>query len=248
MKYGRFLVLGDLHLDQSTAGVDRFEDGAAALGAAVAKAIELQVDAFIFPGDLADPHTARAHRAAAELAKAQAELRRNLVLPIFLAGNHDVVEDGSGSSVLDALAHSELGLVLTRPRMLTIHSLRLRSARSRPVCTLIALPFTPSSHNYDPDAWVRALPPPQDPTLPVLVVGHLNLEGITVGSETTEMPRGRDVFWPLEALRERFPGALLVGGHYHAAQEYQGVHIVGSAARLRFDERDNEPGYLVLEV
>jgi len=63
------------------------------------------------------------------------------------------------------------------------------------------------------------------------------------------MPRGRDVFWPLDALREVCPDALLVGGHHHRRQIYRGVQVVGAlAGPLVFGEEDLRPGYLVLEL
>lgn len=238
----KIVVIGDLHLDQSTAGVDRFVDGSTVLDRAVHHAKELKATAFIFTGDLSDPHTSRSHRAVAKLAHAVADLKKAGTWSILLAGNHDVIEDGSGGCVMDALRWSDQCTVAARPGFFPLIDHKLQ----RVACRVLALPFTPSSHNYDPDAYVRSLQDPGD--LPVLVIGHLNLDGIAVGSETTEMPRGRDVFWPITALNECFPKALRVGGHYHAPQVFKGVNIVGSAVRLRFDERGNSPGYLVLEV
>ena len=83
---------------------------------------------------------------------------------------------------------------------------------------------------------------------PVIIAGHLNLEGITAGSETTKMPRGREVYWPLDAIRECFPDALVLGGHYHERQLYQGVQIIGSLARLTFGEEDTQPAFIEVEV
>lgn len=241
----KFVCISDLHLDQSTAGVDRYEDGSRALDAAADHACKIDADALIFCGDLSDPHTVRVHRALRKLAEVVHRLMGEGIDTIMLAGNHDVIEDGSGGCILDVLSWGD-GFVLARPQVLRYARSSRTMLKGNHLCNLVALPFTPTSANYDPAEFVRGME--LDPKLPTLVVGHLNLEGITVGSETTEMPRGRDVFWPLQALRERCPDALLVGGHYHAAQVYQGVHIVGSAVRLRFDEKDNEPGFLVLEV
>jgi DNA repair exonuclease SbcCD nuclease subunit len=92
----KIVVLGDLHLDQSTAGVDRFADGSTVLERAVRHAQELKAMAFVFLGDLSDPHTSRSHRAVATLARAVADLKKAGTWSILLVGNHDVIEDGSG--------------------------------------------------------------------------------------------------------------------------------------------------------
>lgn len=248
----RLVAVSDLHLDQSTAGVDRFDDVKHVLDQAVEHAIEIKADAFAFCGDLTDPHTVRSHRSVDALAEASARLKAHDVMVIMIAGNHDVIEDGSGRTVLDSLKHMDIGHVITEPcvRELVTESPVMVCGKPRIIdlCTLIALPFTPTSHNYDPDAFIRSLTGDNRATGKVLVIGHLNLEGITPGSETTDMPRGRDVYWPLEALRELYPEAMLLGGHYHTPQVFEGVHIVGSAARLRFDEANNDPGFIVLEV
>jgi hypothetical protein len=111
----------------------------------------------------------------------------------------------------------------------------------------VALPFAPRSHAYDPGEFVRSAPCPSSQR--VLVLGHLNLEGIEPGSETTDLPRGREVLFPLEACGEVYGGrALLLNGHYHRRQSYKGVQIPGSLERLTFGEAANAPGYLVVDV
>lgn len=246
------VAISDLHLDVNTAGVERFTDVSHTLRSAAQYAITHKADAFIFVGDLTDPQTSRSHRSVAELADVLHQLDRAQVQTLCIAGNHDVVEDGSGSCVLDVLRHVGGTLVHTRPSYHTLRSMSRGRGMERPICRLMALPFTPTSANYDPGEFVIECATAEltalQPELPLLVVGHLNLEGITVGSETTEMPRGRDVFWPLQELAIHHPDAFLLGGHYHTPQVYNGVTIIGSAARLRFDERDNEPGFLVLEI
>jgi hypothetical protein len=82
----------------------------------------------------------------------------------------------------------------------------------------------------------------------VIVIGHLMLEGIAPGSETTDMARGRDVFLPVAALRAAFPDCVICNGHYHTAQTYKTVHIPGSLIRLTKGEIGNVPGYLIVDV
>lgn len=238
------IVISDLHGDQSTAGVDRFEDVHRALATATDYAIDHEVDAFFFLGDLADPNTTRVHRSLDMLGGAIARLKEEKIMSVCLAGNHDVIEDGSGRTILDVLRWVEGGPVITEPGVYTL------GLRSKEVFNVVALPFTPLARHYDPVKVVDNLDLDEPPLgiFPELVIGHLNLKGITLGSESVDMPRGRDIFWPTEALRRRLPNALWLGGHYHTPQEFDGVKIVGSAVRLRFDEKDNSPGFMEIEI
>ncbi len=238
----KLVCVSDLHLDQSTAGVDRFDDICRAIDQSVDAAIEMEADAYLMCGDLTDPNTVRSHRAVAKAIEVQRVLEANDIKTLFVAGNHDVIEDGSGMTTLSPIAATGRGYVFEAPIMLTA-GMNLGSV------VLIALPFTATSHDYDPDAFIRKCAESGDfDNRPVLIVGHLNLEGISPGSETTDMPRGRNVYWPMDAINECFPDATVIGGHYHTPQEYNGVTIIGSMVRLRFDERDNTPGYIVVEV
>ena len=239
----KIVVVSDLHLDQSTAGVDRFLDSAVVLRSAGAYAASRKADALVFNGDLCDPHTARAHRSLETLAEVVSMLHAVNIPTFLLPGNHDVIEDGSGRTVLDVFRWMDGAALRDEPGA---HVFEGPYSCSR--CNVIWLPFTPSSRAYDPDEFIRSLVLEERDVIPTVVFGHLNLEGIVPGSETTDMPRGRDVYWPLKALRECFPNAFLVGGHYHTPQVFEGVHVVGSGARLRFDEKDNEVGFMVLEV
>lgn len=232
------IATSDWHLDASTAGVDRYEDTCGAIDDSVEAAIAIKADVYLMGGDLTDPNTVRSHRAVAKALQVQRQCHEAGIEPVFVAGNHDVIEDGSGFTTLSPLARTGFGPVFERPTMQKLQC----------GLTFIALPFTATSHEYDPDEFIRKCAEAGEHDAPVLIGGHLNLEGISAGSETKDMPRGRDVFWPLEAIAECFPNAMLVGGHYHAPQEYKGVHIIGSTARLRFDECDNENGFMVVEV
>ena len=77
------------------------------------------------------------------------------------------------------------------------------------------------------------------------------LPGIHPGSETEDMPRGREVLFPGEQTR----GAVArMNGHYHARQTHglgdggPDVIIPGSLARLGFGEESNEPGFLLVDT
>jgi hypothetical protein len=114
---------------------------------------------------------------------------------------------------------------------------------------IIVLPFPASHSMYDPADVIHEY---GDGELKkadrVVVIGHLSLSGAKMGSESADMARGRAIEWPIAAIKEYWPDAIMVGGHYHRQQTCNGVIFPGSLARLGFDEETNEPGYLILEV
>lgn len=225
-------MIGDLHLDAVTAGLARHDEVARAMRFATEVAERAGAEVLCM-GDVCDPGTGRSHRAVAECVAVDREARERGVRWRWLTGNHDVVEDGSGTSTLEPLKRHGAE-VLDRPAVLPLGG-----------CRLLALPFVPASHGYDPAdvaAGLHTLEPQ-----PTIVAGHLSLEGAHPGSETRDMPRGRDVFWPLEQLAGLGPRVLLAGGHYHRGGVQQGVHIVGSAARLTHGEEDHSPVLLIAQ-
>ncbi len=239
----RFLLTSDFHPDATTAGFPRFADVKSAVEETVQVAIEQRVDGYFFLGDLADPDSPCAHAAAGLATWAAASLAEAGISSRWLVGNHDALEDGSGSSTLDALAGMARGFAVA----LGVRVFSKPAAEYfLPGIRLVALPYTARSHSYDPAAFVRSVVRGEDR---VLVLGHLNLEGITPGSESIDMPRGRDVVFPIEACLERWGDrALLFNGHYHQRQVHRGVQVVGSLERLTFGEADSTPGYLIVEV
>jgi hypothetical protein len=77
--------------------------------------------------------------------------------------------------------------------------------------------------------------------------------GAGVGSETLDMPRGRDLAFPLEAcaaLREAggYEKQVLLNGHFHRRIVDGPVLVPGSLARLTHGEEDHEPGFLVVDL
>lgn len=235
----RSVFSSDWHGDVITQGVDRYEEVEEGVMESVQYAKDVKADAYFFGGDLCDPHTARAHRSVMLAHRVAYELHQAGISSYWLVGNHDVIEDGSGGCTLMSLSWSNA-------TVMSLPTLFRSGGTPATALNVIALPFTPSSHSYDPVEFIEGLEIDNDD--PVLVLGHLNLKGICAGSETLDMPRGREVFWPIQALKEKFPKAILVGGHYHERQEYDGVRIIGSTARLTYGEGHHKVGYLELEI
>ena len=252
----RILATSDWHPDAKTLGHARFADVDIAVRETVDAAIDLRVDAYVFLGDLCDPDSGSAAFRCVELAMSAAlALARSGIESHWMAGNHDVIEDGSGDTTLSPLRElyrhtmqsGKNGVVYVHERPALVHLKKTRAA--------LFLPYTATSHAYQPN-WETAevLKHMLTPEEKLIVFGHLAVEGVIPGEETTEMPRGRDVLFP----RQLFPDSMadrvvLMNGHYHRQQRHRmpgfcDVHIPGAPTRFTFGEQDNTPGYLLVEV
>jgi DNA repair exonuclease SbcCD nuclease subunit len=233
----KIVVSSDWHLDARTDGVPRFDEIEQAIDRSVEVAKLEQADLYVMVGDLCDPDgwcPTRAISVAVQLYQVGID-------SIWVAGNHDVVEDGMGTTTLTPLVAADIAHhVFEQPGEI------MYSRKGKGKIHVVGLPFTPSSHAYDPVITVRRMSKPN--AYPTLVLGHLNIEGISAGSETRDMARGREVFWPIDAVRKRWPQAVCIGGHYHRAQEFKTIHIAGSLCRLRHDEEENNPSLMVIDV
>lgn len=217
--------------------MDRFDELRRAVEQTVNHAIEQEVDAYIFAGDLTDPDSgSRVFRCVETAIFAASKLKEAGIPSLWVAGNHDVIEDGRGGTTLAPLFGIENGIIRVAecPQLVTFLGLP----------SIVALPFTASCRAYDAAAKARELLE-EHGDIAGIVVGHLSVPGVIPGEETTEMPRGRDVLFPIEEVRGR--ELLLINGHYHRRQRTaDGIWIPGSLARLTFGEEDHTPGYLVL--
>jgi DNA repair exonuclease SbcCD nuclease subunit len=253
----KILVTGDWHLDARTAGFDRFEDLRGAVDWTVALAATVGVDLYVNLGDLCDPDSTRSHRAIGLACETAAKLADLGIAQVWLSGNHDVIEDGTGATTLAALAgwasSSRFAPVLRRtyrddcvfvvaqePR----HIVRFGDGQ----IDLLLLPFTPRAKAYDPATFVERIKL-SDGCRKLLVFGHLNVIGAEDGSEVEDFPRGREVVFPTDALLARFGDrCMLFNGHYHRRQTVRGVRMPGALGRLGFGEVGNPAGVLLVEV
>ncbi len=242
----KLLVISDLHLDAKTAGFPRFDDVEGAMWAAAERAIDWKADAFLCLGDVSDPDSPEMIRAICAVNRIGRELHRELIPSYWVVGNHDTLEDGHGTTVLDPVSYR----VVKTPHLVAFkrgpRTGKLTHTTGPGDKTIGFLPYTSLSHTYDPAEVVRSWH--REGTRVDLIAGHLMLEGLGHGSETTDYPRGRDVFFPIDVCRELYPDAVLLCGHYHAAQTYRGVHIPGSLVNLTKAERDHTPGWLEIEI
>lgn len=250
----RLLLCSDAHADHVTAGFRRHEDVRRAMLRTVEVAVERDVDAWAFLGDLCDPdlrapETIRAIELALDVA---GRLGAAKIPNFWVAGNHDVVEDGSGTTTLSPLKAAGLShtMVFEEPEV-------VRDWHATPAAagfSVMGLPFPSRRRAYDPDEHVRrhAVLPPEE-RMPDhrrdtwVFLSHLQLEGADLGSETLDMPRGRDVAFPTEAVK-LFDRRFCAQGHYHRRQVVGEVQVVGALERLTFGEQSHEPGFLIVEV
>lgn len=225
-----------------TAGVRRIDDLRKSVNRVVGEAIDQKVDAFIFTGDLADPDCGSMLVHVLELAHSAAgALRRAGILNVWVPGNHCVLYDGSGKSVLSALRTWDvLTQVFEQPATFTLKGV-----------FFALLPYT--AVKYDPDAWLRSVLAVgtlgTSRAMPRAVLGHCTgMRGVEVGSESRDMSRGADLVFPEAACAEL--GVDYMGcGHFHKRQVTAGgIHIPGTLERLRFDEEGNSPGFYIVEI
>jgi DNA repair exonuclease SbcCD nuclease subunit len=247
----KFVVVSDLHLDKETLGVPRLPEVERALWQAASHAIEIEADAFFFLGDLTDPDSGGAAVKASRIAMDVAmQLGRNRcnhqgAIPSFwMVGNHDVFEDGSGLTTLEVMRplfdefHVSL---IDEPKLVEFGDV-----------SLVFLPYTPVARGYDTAKAAKRMMSDARARGRVVVASHLNIPGISVGEETNEMPRGREVMLPLEETS----GALFrLSGHYHTRQDFDPgdggppIHVVGSPAAYSFGEHDGvTPAFSVITV
>lgn len=244
----KIVASSDWHPDHVTHGVSRFAEVRDAAHRTVDRAIEEGAGLYVFAGDLCDPDSGSVTFRCVELAiEVAGRLSARHISSLWVAGNHDVIEDGSGDTTLSPLRAIAPSLsakvhVFERPGLARFETMK-------DVVNVIALPFSATSHAYDVEAELTQIASklPPGSQAKTIVVGHLNIAGVIPGEETTEMPRGREVWLPVEAAKR--VARHVLNGHYHRRQRTKdGVWIPGSLARLTFGEEGNEPSFLVLEV
>lgn len=243
------VVSSDWHLDANTIGFDRYADLDLAVSEIEDRCLSVSASAFAFLGDLCDPDTTRCHRAVARAVRCAKRLSDHGIQSIWITGNHDVVEDSTGSHTLAAL--QEVGgsaSVFDRPQ----------AGYFPPIgAWLVLFPFVSSSLRYDPEEQALLMYEQykkEGKGRPVVVLSHLSHGSLLdQGSESSEMARGRSDNLPIGMLTTQYDCVTILQGHYHKRQSRKlenggELHVPGSLERLRFDEERHSPGWLELEL
>ncbi len=271
----RLLLTSDWHLDAITGGHDRWPELERYLIAIENAIAEHRVDVVAMLGDVFDPGTSQEARWHMELLRWAYRLTAQCEATIWIAGNHDILEtliDGQPLTVFSPLAalvreaalapgsmpSDVLGRihVVETPTLVQLDFVPTRSETTeRHRCAIAALPYMARAvAQDDPGGYEIVLDAAKHASTegtPVVVLGHLMLEGMVPGSEG-EMLRGRDVALPVAAIEEVRP-ALVANGHYHRREVVRrgalDVHIVGAPVHMTFGERDDgDRGFLIVEV
>ena len=237
----KILVTSDWHLDAMSVGVERLTEGMGKLEDLACAIIDEKVDEFWFLGDMCDPSVR-----AIEIVTSVGEwMYENLNVPsLWLTGNHDVIEGERSASTL-----RPLHLVGREPDY--SHSVVVDEPMTfrKNEFDVICLPFVNRATAYNPAKYLQMASERMKfgtDGKPLFILGHLTLAGIHPGSETEDMPRGRDVMFPIAEANKLFPDAMLMNGHYHTPQVYDGIHIPGSLERNTFGDK-HWPGYMIVE-
>jgi len=229
-----WIITSDWHADAVSYGMDRGPDLERFADKIIVEVKEHDARLF-FLGDLCNPTSPRAPRAIA-LAVHVVEQLAACPQPVWLVGNHDVVEDGNGGSTLSPLEKlGERAHVVTGPFCEVFDG-----------AVVGYFPHVERSATYDPVKHVEfcATIAKGDPTARVVAMGHLAVEGAQMGSEV-DMPRGQRLVMPVATLRGSFKAVTIFNGHYHGQQTTKsGVIIPGSPERLRASEADNTPSFI----
>lgn len=242
----KILCTSDWHGDWVTHHVRRFDEVARAARMTCDHAIHNGIELFVFCGDLANPDSGPIVYDSLDLAIGIASDLADAKIPsVWISGNHDVIEEGRGTTTLTPMRDMNHHFV----HVYETGTHECIETRSGNFVDIYALPYPSVTRPYD-FTNVRV----EQTTAVGLVVSHLSVPGVQPGEESHEMARGRDITYPFEladkALKAR-RGAMLQG-HYHRRQSLKfgehHMHIPGSLARLTFNEEHHDPSFLVIEV
>lgn len=241
----KIVVTSDWHGDVSTIGHRRHAEVCAAVAQSVEVAIAQKADAYICLGDITDPSEGSdTYHSIALVLRTALALQEAGIESFWVKGNHDVCLDGLGGSTmtpLQALADAFDNIhVFHEPGVVHLSD----------GFAILGLPYMPPTPTRVGVAARAAELMAGLTASRVVVAAHLMLPGIHPGSETEEMPRGRDIPFP---FKETASAALRMNGHYHARQKFEPVdggpiYIPGALTRLTFGEENNEPGILVIDL
>lgn len=245
----KIVVVSDLHFDRHTIGVPRFNEVESSLEQAAHYAAEIKAGAFLCLGDICDPDSGGATLHAMQaVIQCALKLSDDHGIPSFwIAGNHDVEDDGSGATTLTPLValtpFDENINVAERPGWFQLTD----------KLALVCLPYVAVSEAYDTEEEAaRMMVEVGNAHLRAIVAGHLMIQGVVLGEETTDMPRGRDLVFP---GKQTTNALMRLNGHFHKRQVFDPkdggppIIIPGAPARFAFGHDEaNEPAFLVLDV
>lgn len=235
----RYLITSDWHIDSRLAGVQRIDEIRGVVSHLAEESRRQDVDVIINCGDFFDPCTPRDLFWATELIRLVRQLHDAAKQgSIWIAGNHDTVQDSWGQTTLSPLAAvADLlpGLhIVEDPTWI-------------PGFNTLAIPHPRAGRRVHgarlDDAVALAQPG-------CIVAAHLIVPGALLGSESREMSRGRDETLDAATITALDP-CIVLNGHYHKPQVVAGptpIQIPGALIRHTFGEAGNDPRYLLIDT
>ncbi len=247
----KLMHTGDLHigmtnyskLDPETGLETRLLDFFNTFDRIIDKAIEEQVDAFLFAGDAyktRDPSPTQ-QRGFGERIKRIAKSG----IPIILAvGNHDTPNAEGKANTLDIYSALEIDNVYVsrKPELLNI---KTKSGNLQ----VITAPWLHKADFKTLGDKLLGLYEKIKPGSPAILVGHLEVEGSSMGSEKG-LAIANDVTVPLSLLTDRRLSYVALG-HIHKFQELSQKPYVlysGSPERIDFGEEKEDKGFVLVDI
>ncbi len=264
------LHFSDLHLgvdlygspDPTTGLSTRVGDFLRALDTIVDAAISKRVDAVLFTGDAfknREPNPTLQR----ELARRVMRLRAADIPLVILVGNHDLPNATSRAAPTEIYSALDIGGVYVA-RMVDAFTLPTRSGPLQ----IVALPWitrqlllsNAASRKLNDLAldeelatiismMLGEMAAELDPTLPAVFLGHLSVQGATLGNERSVLLTS-DVVMSLDALHHRSYDYVALG-HIHRRQQIGTVPpawYAGSPERVDFGEEREDKGYLLVTI
>jgi DNA repair exonuclease SbcCD nuclease subunit len=245
----RILLTADWHIDAVTGGLPRVDEIDPFVEELKEAVIREKVSHLIHMGDFFDPggmlcsfYTEKVIMIVSDLLAVD-----RLDTITLLAGNHDVIESSRGTTTISPVAAAFSG----EPRVQVFEQPSRFVLTTQPdqIIRGLALPYVARAA-YREEAFPEAVKGLSElGDYPLIVVGHMTVPGAVLGSESSDMPRGREIDLPVFELSKLRP-VFIANGHYHRAQVTESnVVIPGSPFRFTFGERnDKKKGFTIVEI
>lgn len=245
----KLLLTADWHIDAITAGIPRVDEIDYFVDQLKEAVVREQVNHLIHLGDFFNPGGMLCSFYTEKVIEIVRELLSLGCLNsvVLIAGNHDAIESSRGTTTISPVAAAFSG----EPRVQVFEqpSSFILTAQPDQIIRGLALPYVARAA-YREEAFSEAVKGLSElGDFPLIVVGHMTVPGAVLGSESSDMPRGRELDLPLHELVKLRP-SLIAGGHYHRAQVTESnVAIPGSPFRFTFGERnDKKKGFTIVEI
>ncbi|MDD2822641.1 MAG: exonuclease SbcCD subunit D [Candidatus Daviesbacteria bacterium] len=247
----KLLHTGDLHIGMSNyskldpeTGLDsRLIDFFNTFDLMVDTAISEGVDAFLLAGDAyktRDPSPTQQKGFGERIKK----LSKAGIPVILVVGNHDTPNAEGKANTLDIYSALEIDNVWVsrKPEFLKIPT-------KSGLLQVITAPWLHKTEFKDLGEKLLSFYERIDETCPAIVVGHLEVEGSSMGSEKG-LAIGSDVTVPLSLLTDRRLSYVALG-HIHKHQILSSnppVVYSGSPERIDFGEAKEEKGFIMIDI